>query len=76
MWTGTPYDRWQKRLGVTLFALGILTAPLVVLQAPLWLITAIFLVICAVFAAMTGLLALKKLYIAYARQRGIMFDDY
>lgn len=64
MWTGTPYDRWQKRLGVTMFLLAVCTLLYAVTTEALsdaafhLIATAIFII----FIAMTGLLGLKKLY--------------
>lgn len=72
MWTGTPYDRWQKRLGVTLFLLAVVPFLFWCLtgrdpSAPvMYLLGAISLM---VFGAMGGLLAAKKLYFFLAGGR-------
>ena len=73
MWTGTPYDRWQKRLGVTLFLSPMFLAAFVAVTG----ITVsnaffemLFLVWVVIFCAMVGLLALKKLYFFWGRRTG------
>lgn len=76
MWTGTPYDHWQKRLGVTLFTTpvlafaametGLIGLPGLQLFYAAWL---------AVLGGMAGLVLLRKLYFSRAKAMGRAFDN-
>ncbi len=77
MWTGTPYDRWQKRLGVTLFSSG-LSAPVVAEYSGAYKLQVMYAfgaVCLAIFLAMVGLLLLKKIYFSWAKKNGHAFDN-
>lgn len=72
MWTGTPYDRWQKRLGVALFLVAVAVAIAAGLlhdrisrEAGDLVVHSALVIIAILFAAMAGLLALKKLYFTW-----------
>lgn len=72
MWTGTPYDKWQKRLGVTFFITVLVTGALTGFIPPsdaFPLMHALFAIAILAFIAMVGLLALKKIYLAVTAGR-------
>lgn len=76
MWTGTPYERWQKRLAATLFttpvlAFGAMETGLIGLPG----FQAFYVAWLGVFGAMAGLVLLRKLYFARAKATGHAFDN-
>lgn len=82
MWTGTPYDRWQKRLGVTLFTLGtggfFAAAALhgnISHEASAVLAWTALSIAIAISSAMALLLIAKKAYVRWAKKNGHAFDN-